>query len=161
MKRNVAYVVCAALSGALASFSASAKEEEGPAAHPSCTGAPHEVRVIIKDVKKSVGLITAELYRNDEAGFLSKAGREVRVRVAARAPVTEFCLHAPDAANYAMAVYHDKNANQKFDKGPLGLPAEPYGISNNPAIRFSPPHLADALFDVAGDGTSVEILLNN
>lgn len=159
MKRNVAYVVCAALSGALASLSAASAKEEKP--HITCTGGPNEVRVIIKDVKKSVGLITAELYRNDEATFLSKAGREVRVRVAARAPVTEFCLHAPEPTGYAMAVYHDKNANQKFDKGPLGLPAEPYGVSNNPAIRFSPPHLADALFDVVGDGTSVEILLNN
>lgn len=161
MKRSIAFAVAAALSGALVNSSFAAAKEEEPKPHMSCTGAPNEVRIVIDGVKKSVGLITAELYKNDEATFLSKEGRELRMRVAARAPVTEFCIHAPAAAGYAIAVYHDKNANQKFDKGPLGLPAEPYGVSNNPQMRMKPPAIAEALFHVADNGTMVEIQLRN
>ncbi|MGE0407682.1 MAG: DUF2141 domain-containing protein [Amphiplicatus sp.] len=129
--------------------------------HLSCTGAPNEVLVVVENVKESVGLITAELYRDDEETFLTKEGREQRMQVAARSPRTEFCMHAPQATSYAMAIYHDENANMKFDKGAFGLPAEPYGVSNNPRMRFGPPKIAEALFHVNGDGATVEIKLNH
>jgi uncharacterized protein (DUF2141 family) len=133
------------------------KQEQPEGLHLSCTGEPNELLIVIKNVKESVGLITAELYRNDEQTFLTKEGREERMRVAARAPVTQFCMHAPGASDYAMAVYHDENANQKFDKGAFGLPAEPYGVSNNPRMRFGPPSIQEALFHVALNGSTVEI----
>lgn len=145
---------------AVAAFAcpADAKKQAQPeAAHLSCTGESNELWIVVKNVKESVGLITAELYRNEEETFLTKEGREQRMRVAARAPVTEFCMHASDATAYAMAIYHDENANMKFDKGAFGLPAEPYGVSNNPRMRFGPPKVAEALFHVAINGSTVEI----
>lgn len=129
--------------------------------HVSCTGAPNEIRIVIRNVKKSIGLMTADLYRNDADGFLHKAGRVGRARFAAKSPVTAFCIDAPAAAPYAIAVYHDKNANELFDKNPIGLPAEPFGLSNNPKLRLAPPKIEDALFDVPEDGAVVEINLNN
>lgn len=129
--------------------------------HVSCTGGPNEIRIIIRDVKKSVGLMTADLYRDDPEGFLHRAGRVGRARFAAKAPVTAFCIDAPAAAAYAIAVYHDKNANKSFDKNPLGLPAEPFGLSNNPKLRLAPPNIEDTLFDVPEEGAIVEITLNN
>lgn len=155
------FVVSGFCLAALASTAAAEKKIEKPEDHMSCTGEPNEIRVVIKAVKQSVGLMTIELYRNDPATFLSKEGREVRRQFAARAPVTEICLHAPDAADYAIAVYHDRNANQRFDKGALGLPAEPYGVSNNPRMRFAPPAIDEALFPVPEDGARVEIELRN
>jgi uncharacterized protein (DUF2141 family) len=105
--------------------------------------------------------VTADLFKDDEAGFLYREGRVGRARFAARAPVTEFCLQAPSAGSFAIAVYHDRNANLKFDKNSFGMPAEPYGISNNPTIRFAPPKVAEALFPVAPGGAIVEIDLRN
>ncbi|GAB4517398.1 MAG: hypothetical protein Kow00133_01800 [Amphiplicatus sp.] len=129
--------------------------------HVSCTGAANELRVTVQGVERSVGLMTVELYRNDPENFLKKAGRELRVRVAARAPATQLCVHAPQPGDYALAVYHDENANRKLDKKMFGLPAEPYGISNNPRMRFGPPDVEEALFHVAADGAAVEIELKN
>lgn len=129
--------------------------------HVSCTGAPNEIRVVVHNVKKSVGLMTADLYRDDTTAFLKRTGRISQVHFAAKAPVTEFCIIAPGPAAYAVAVYHDKNANKAFDKNALGLPAEPFGLSNNPTIRFAPPDIADTLFKVAQDGATVEIDLKN
>ncbi|MEZ5896145.1 MAG: DUF2141 domain-containing protein [Parvularculaceae bacterium] len=129
--------------------------------HVSCTGAPNEVRVTVSNVKQSAGLMTAELFRNEPENFLKKAGREFRVRYAALAPVTQFCVHAPAAGEFAIVVYHDENANRKFDKNGLGIPKEPFGISNDPAIKFGPPPIDKALFEVASTGASVEIRLRN
>jgi uncharacterized protein (DUF2141 family) len=70
------------------------------------------------------------------------------------------CVPAPEPGDYAIAVYHDENANKTFDKGAFGLPAEPWGISNNPRIRFGPPHVSEALFPVNGEGAKVVIKLN-
>lgn len=129
--------------------------------HVSCKGAPNEIRVTVEGVKKSQGLMTAELFRNDPENFLKKAGREFRVRFAARAPSTQFCVVAPSSGKYAIAVYHDENANLKFDKGAFGLPVEPYGVSGNPKIRLGPPPIEEALFEVAENGAVVEVKLKD
>jgi uncharacterized protein (DUF2141 family) len=127
--------------------------------HVSCTGSENEIRVVVKNVRESVGLIVADLYRDDPENFLSKEGREIKVSYAAVAPVTRFCIPAPIPAGYAIAVYHDQNANLRFDRGPLGMPAEPYGVSNNPRMRLGPPALEEALFHVHPQGAAVEIVL--
>ena len=107
--------------------------------HMSCKGSPLQIQVWVENVAENVGLMTADLYRNDQEGFLKTSGRVAQVRFAARAPVTAFCMTAPEVGDYAIAVYHDENANMSFDKKAFGLPAEPFGISNNPKLRFAAP----------------------
>ncbi len=129
--------------------------------HMSCSGAPNEIKVIVHNVKKAEGLITADLYADQEEGFLKKAGRVGRISVAAKSPVTVFCLAAPSASPHAVAVYQDENANKKFDKNGLGLPDEPFGLSNNPKLRFAMPKPSDAVVPVDAAGTVVEIALRH
>lgn len=153
--------------GALSACSAALADESrtdasAPAVfeHISCKGAPNEVRLTVRNVKKSVGVLTIELYKNDQATFLKKEGRAARAKFAARAPMTQVCLYAPEAADYAIAVYHDQNANNKFDKrAPFGLPAEPYGVSNNPKMQFAPPTIEEALFSVKTEAIAVDVKL--
>ncbi len=129
--------------------------------HVSCTGGPNEIRIIVTGVKKAVGLVTVDLYPNVEEGFLRSSGRIAQVRFAAKAPETKLCLKAPESGQFAISVYHDENANRKFDKNAFGLPAEAWGLSNNPKVRLAPPPVEKALFDVtADDGASVNIQLN-
>jgi len=160
---NRVYLAAAAI--ALAPAAAVAQPEPAAPAgvhtHLSCKGEPREIAVRVVNVKDSVGLMTVELYRSDPEGFLNKKGREFRVRFAAKAPVTEFCIHAPAPGQWAMVAYHDENANQKFDKGAFGLPVEPFGVSQNPKIRMAPPPIEKALFEVAETGASVEIRLRD
>ena len=130
-------------------------------AHVSCRGAANEIRLTINNVKESVGLIAADLYRNEPDNFLNVDGREKQVRFAARAPITQFCLTAPADGDYAIAIYHDENANGRFDKGVFGLPAEPWGLSQNPRVRLGPPPISKSLFSVADDGADVDIRLRN
>ncbi len=149
------------LSAAIITAAPAVAADEPTFTHVSCKGAPNEIRVTVANVKKDAGLMTAELFRNEPENFLKKAGREYRVRFAARAPKTQFCMTAPSAGKFAVVVYHDANANQKFDKNPFGLPAEPYGASRNPVIRLAPPPISETLIEVAEAGASVEIRLKH
>jgi len=125
--------------------------------HVSCQGGDNEIRVLIRGVKKSVGLLTADLYSDNPDDFLEGRRRLIQVKYAAKAPFTKFCIKAPEIGDFAVAVYHDRNANGHFDKTGLGLPNEPWGISNNPRVRFAPPPVEKALFGVDTDGAAVAI----
>ncbi|NNE41636.1 MAG: DUF2141 domain-containing protein [Marinicaulis sp.] len=127
--------------------------------HVSCNGGENEIRVIIENVEKSVGLVAADLYLNNEETFLKPKQRVKQVRFAAREPFTAYCMTAPEPGLYAIALYHDRNANGSLDRTGLGLPAEPWGISNNPRVRFSAPHVSKAIFEVTADGAKVAIRL--
>lgn len=129
--------------------------------HVSCDQTAVEVHLTVAGVKDSVGLMTAELYRNDKANFLQTAGRISKTRFAAKAPVTNFCIEVPEPGQYAVVVYHDENANLRIDKGAFGIPKEPWAISNDPPIRFGPPSVTDSLVTVTEGGTPVSLVLNN
>ena len=48
------------------------------------------------------------------------------------------------AGDYAVAVFHDKNSNNKLDKNLLGIPVEDYGFSNDTrGARLSAPSFED------------------
>ena len=49
-----------------------------------------------------------------------------------------------------MAIYHDKNSNQKFDSF-LSIPQEMYGFSKNAKVFFGPPKFEDASVFVGRD----------
>ena len=127
--------------------------------HVSCKGEPHEIRIVVDGLKKSAGLITADLYPNKQDGFLMGRSRIKQVKFAAKAPQTRFCVTAPEDGDFAIAIYHDVNANGHFDKTGLGLPNEPWGLSMNPRVRFAPPHVSKTLFPVTESGAKVTINL--
>lgn len=52
---------------------------------------------------------------------------------------------------YAIAVYHDKNANGKLDTNFLGIPKERYGFSNNARGKFGPASWNDSNFTFSSD----------
>lgn len=135
------------------------QDTDGPLDHVSCTDKPNKIRVTITNVKESIGLMTADLYPSDTVDFLEPPGRTLQVKFAAKAPSTEFCLYAPSPGDYSIAVYHDENANGKFDKGAFGIPVEPWSITGNPRIRFSAPPIEKTLFTVPAEGASVSLKL--
>lgn len=165
-KRNRLAAVAALAAFALAAGASQAKnaalsDEDFAFDHVSCNGAENQIRVVVTGVKESAGLITADLFPNREDGFLRKRGRLSQVKFAARAPMTKFCVEAPEPGQFAISIYHDRNANGDFDKNALGLPAEPWGLSNNPKVRFGPPAVTETLFEVSADQSAhVHIKLN-
>jgi uncharacterized protein (DUF2141 family) len=49
--------------------------------------------------------------------------------------------------SYTLALYLDKNKNNRLDKGLFGQPLEPYAFSNNARASFSEPSVEDQRFE--------------
>ena len=58
---------------------------------------------------------------------------------------------------YAIACFHDENANGKFDQDFLGIPEEGYGFSNNLHPFLHAPKFDAASFVLPAAGTSLTI----
>jgi uncharacterized protein (DUF2141 family) len=107
----------------------------------ACEQDGRRVRIVVENVRNAAGIVTAELYRDAKDGFLKKRGRLDRMRVAAQAGETRLCLLPPESGSYAVAVFHDENADKEFNRDFLGIPSEGYGFSNNPGFRFGLPEM--------------------
>jgi uncharacterized protein (DUF2141 family) len=60
----------------------------------------------------------------------------IRADVAANTRQLRFAALPP--GDYALALFHDENRNEKLDTF-MGIPREGFGFSRNPAVRFGPP----------------------
>lgn len=118
------------------------------------------IEVTVTGLRDAKGQVAVTLYADDPRRFLVKHGSLYTGRVTADAPATKMCLYVPKPGIYALAVYHDANANQTFDRGGLiGLPLEAYGFSNNPATLFSLPSFRSVRLDIAHSGMTTSIKL--
>jgi len=125
----------------------------------SCREQPLSVLISLSRIKSDKGVLVLDLHRDPET-FLKKGGRLVRVRIPAVKGETQACVPVPEPGVYAVGVYQDKNSNLKFDKGFLGIPTEPYGVSNNPPIGFSAPSFDSSSFKVEGPLTSIPVAMH-
>ena len=128
---------------ALPAVTVPAQAQSAPAqsAPAGCTGTPSAtwIDVAVEGVQNGNGLIAITLYADNPRKFLIKHGSLYVGRVPARAGTTTGCIFVPAPGVYALAVYHDENGNQVFDRTGIGLPAEAYGFSNNPSTLVGLP----------------------
>jgi uncharacterized protein (DUF2141 family) len=130
-------------------------------AAPVCEGTPSDTQlhIVIDGVRSDAGLMTATLYGDDQAHFLKAKGSLKVWRVPAVTPSTTMCIWLPHPGPYEVAVYHDANANQKWDHA-LGS-IEDFGFSRNPTIYFSPPSFISTVFQTQAGDTTIHIKLNH
>lgn len=62
-----------------------------------------------------------------------------------------------EPGEYAALVYHDENANGKFDK--KLWPLEKYGFSNNTRVKFRAPKWKEVKFKIESDSKTIKIKL--
>ena len=77
-------------------------------------------------------------------------GSRVAIRISGLAP-----------GEYAIALYHDRNRNEKLDTNLLGIPTEPYGFSGSARNRMGPATWEQAKFSVAAEGAAVTVTLSD
>ena len=121
-----------------------------------CDGQPSGVRLFISvdRVVRTEGEMAATVYPDDPHRFLAHHGQLAVVRRPSAAPSTSLCLWLPAAGRYEVAVYQDLNGDHRFNRTALGLPAEPYGLSNDPPNLLGLPTFRSVQFAVhAGDNT--------
>ena len=170
-RRRVRLLLTAALASALAATTASAADPDRTArtlakANPpdqveACSEAPRHIRIVVEDVRDDRGVITADLHDDDPDKWLVGKKKVNRERWKATPGTTEICLTVDQTGTYAIALYHDLDASGRLETNGLGIPVEPFGISNNPTIILSPPSVTEAAFEVPEDGVSLRISLKH
>lgn len=132
---------------------------------PLAAGAD-ELRVTVEGIRSAHGTVLIGLYDSPESfekavdasgkggGFLSDPDRFGAVALRANAAMKSAVVFANlEPGRYAAVAFHDENGNGKLDQNFLGVPAEPYGFSNNVEGFFGPPSFDDAAMAL-GDGDS-------
>lgn len=119
-----------------------------------CEGRPTSTRLIVQvgQLTSNQGEVAITVYPSDPRRFLAPGGKLMRVRTRAVAPLTQACFYLPKPDAYAVAVYHDANANHAFDRNALGTPSEGFGFSNDAPTKFGVPSFDATRFTAkAGD----------
>lgn len=147
---------CAAVFLSFPGHAESAREPLG-----LCTGADDEIRLDIRvsDVRSPDGEVAIVLYGDRAKDFLAKGAWVNRVRVPARKGAVEACLLAPQPGRYAIALYHDEDANGKLNKTWIGIPDEGFGFSNDAPAPLRAPRFDEAAFTAGAGDNPLEIKL--
>jgi uncharacterized protein (DUF2141 family) len=143
----------------LLSAAAPVTAQAAPAAPAGCTGVPSAtwINVVLEGIRSSRGQAAVTLYADNSRKFLVKHGSLYVGRSPATAGTTRTCIFLPGPGVYALAIYHDENGNQSFDRTGIGLPAEGYGFSNNPATLVGLPSFRSVRLAVPRTGMTTRI----
>jgi len=128
---------------------------------PECEGKPsaHRLVVQVTGLRAAVGEVAITLYPDEPKRFLAPKGKLLRVRAPARSPTTTACFFLPSAGGYAVAVYHDANADHDFNRTFTGMPAEGFGFSNDPSTKIGLPQFKSVRFLAGAGETTIRIKL--
>jgi uncharacterized protein (DUF2141 family) len=152
MKAGTRLAVTAAVAAlAFATTSAAAETCEG-----SAGGEAAKLMVATSSLRAAQGEVAVTVYPDDPERFLAKGGKLLRARVPAVQPVTRACFWLPPGV-YAVAVYHDQNANHAFDRDGLGRPTEGFGFSNDAPARMGVPALSAVRFRLPAGGRTISL----
>lgn len=115
------------------------------------------LKLTVDNIQSEEGNIMIALYKSRE-NFLQEENIYRSAVISAKKPSTHFTFQEIPAGDYAIAIFHDKNADEKLNFNFFFLPKEPYGFSNNFIPRFSKPAFEDTKFSVNGN-TKINIKL--
>lgn len=99
------------------------------------------------------GLLAVAVYHDADA-FRRGEGPVATRTIPRTGGVTTVAFTGLAPGRYAVAAFHDTDANGALTLWPIGLPREAYGFSNDARGRFGPPPFAQAAFDLPASGAT-------
>ena len=119
----------------------------------------HDLKIDIANIKAKKGDIAIGIF-NKADGFLIE-GKEFKSKILKVEGDIVHCefKDLPDG-NYAVAVFHDENMDNKLNTNFLGVPKEAYGFSNNFKPVISKPKFSDTQFGLHSDKKITIKLIN-
>ncbi len=102
----------------------------------------------IQNIQKQSGSIHVALY-DDSDDFPKEQGKKLGLKKKINEVLEQggIIIKNLSPGSYAIAIYHDENDNNRFDKL-LSIPLEKYGFSNDAPVFFGPPSFSDASFEL-------------
>ena len=112
--------------------------------------AQHEISVNVLNVPSSDGKISVALYNKDDS-FLKFEEVYASASSMAKTGQTQVLLKDIPNGNYAIALFHDRNGNNKLDTNWMGIPKEKVAFSNAKMKLFGPPSFEECNFELKED----------
>jgi uncharacterized protein (DUF2141 family) len=108
-----------------------------------------DLTITVKDVRNAAGVVRVGVY-DSEASFRKPALAKAALQAKARPGEVTFVLHDLPGGRYAVGSFHDENETGRIEFGPLGVPVQGYGFSNDAQSTEGPPLFSQAAFDFDG-----------
>lgn len=124
---------------------------------PAMVLSQNQVSIDVHDVPSSRGKISVAIY-NTKEGFLKFDKVFKCDSIVAQKGITHIAIKNIPEGEYALAIFHDENGNDKLDTNWLGIPKEKVAFSNAKMRTFGPPPFKDCAFKVEKD-TRISISL--
>lgn len=115
------------------------------------------LQVAVEDVRSEAGVLRLEVVAVTGAGEEGEAVASLLLPPAT--PRTRATLHDLQPGRYLIRVHHDLDGDGRMATNLIGLPQEPWGVSNDARGRFGPPAVDDMVVEVPEAGTAVRITL--
>ena len=112
----------------------------------------------VENVKVASGDLRVAVYGSAD-DYRKKAVKEVKA--AAGSDPVSIRIPGLAAGDYAIALFHDRNGNEKLDSNLMGIPTEPYGFSGSARSLMGPATWEQARFDLAPGGATVTVRLSD
>jgi len=116
----------------------------------SFTYSQSKLSVNVHGVPSSKGKISVAIY-NQADGFLKFDTSYAHNSVIAKEGITQLSFKNLPEGEYALAIFHDENGNDKLDKNWLGIPKEKVAFSKAKMKMFGPPEFKECAFLVKSD----------
>ncbi len=110
----------------------------------------NQISVDVHEVPSSKGKISVAVY-NTKEGFLKFDKVFKCDSILAKKGITHISIKDLPEGEYALAIFHDENGNDKLDTNWLGIPKEKVAFSNAKMKTFGPPAFKECAFRVDKD----------
>jgi uncharacterized protein (DUF2141 family) len=115
-----------------------------------------DLTIHVDDVKAAGGTIQVALYNSADTFMKTVAGLG---KTAATGQANTVVIKDVPPGEYAFALFHDANSNEKLDKNMFGIPTEDYAFSNNALGKMGPPTYDSARFTLPATGATLRVSL--
>ena len=112
-----------------------------------------ELQVRVEGLRNNDGLVRLALYDRPELFPINGKAYVISDVPIPHKELSVLFSNLP-SEKYALALFHDEDSDNVFDKGFLGMPLEGFGFSNDATVFFSAPSFAAATV-IVGEGLTI------
>lgn len=106
-----------------------------------------KLTITVQNITEHTGTLMIGVY--DEQNYMKVTVASTEVKANANEVTATVTL--PHAGKYAVAIFQDKNGNEKLDTNFMGIPNEPFGFSNIKSYPMGTPKFKNAALDIDKD----------
>jgi uncharacterized protein (DUF2141 family) len=116
------------------------------------------LRIKVTGIKAGTGTLQVAVYDKPKGFPTQYMNASYKTIVTSPGPEAEVVFDSVVPGRYAVSVMQDLNGNGKLDTWPMGIPKEPWGVSNNIKAKLGPPSFESALISIRNP-VSIEIAI--